>query len=198
MSKNNLSSEQQVGLQRPSPAKTNENHWFVALVRTKSELATAKQLEEQGICCYVPTQDELKVWRNGRKSHTKRLLLPGMVLVHCTEETRKTTVVKHYNVLRFMMNRAATPSLWGNTRIAVVPQKEIDLLKYLLGEASLLSSLVPQRFEYGTEVRITKYEFAGMYGEIIGHLHNNVFIVQLSILGDVQIHVDATFLERLH
>ena len=62
MSKNNLSSEQHGGLQRPLTTKANEKHWFVALVRTKSELATAKQLEEQGICCYVPTQDELKVW----------------------------------------------------------------------------------------------------------------------------------------
>lgn len=198
MSNNNLSSKQHVGLQQPSPAKTNKKHWFVAMVRTKSELATVKQLKEQGICCYVPTQDELKVWRNGRKSHTKRLLLPGMVLVHCTEETRKTTVVKHYNVLRFMMNRAATPSPWGNTRIAVVPQEEIDLLKCLLGEASLPPSLVPQRFKKGTEVRITKHEFAGLCGEIIGHLQGNVFTVQLSILGNVQIRVDATFLERLH
>lgn len=176
-------------------AQTTTQQWFVAYVRTKSEKTTAAALANLGITTYVPTQLEIKVWRNGRRAKQERVVLPNLLLVHCTEHERKTCVAAHPNVVRFMMNRAASLTASGFTRVAIVPQREIDLLKFLLGQSEVPVTLTAPTLVKGQHVRVTGGSLHGLEGTVVHHAGQHHFVVELDVLGCAHISIEENLLE---
>lgn len=70
-----------------------EKHWYVAVVNNNSERSVAERLMDARMGdayeCYVPTQREKRVWRNGRKKDVDRVLLPAMLFVTENQEIYK-------------------------------------------------------------------------------------------------------------
>ncbi len=72
-----------------------KSYWFVAIVNHNSEKRSSEKLNNMNIENYLPTQTELRVWRNGRKAKVDRIVIPSIIFVYCTEQKRKGIVGLH-------------------------------------------------------------------------------------------------------
>ena len=139
-----------------------EMKWFVAYVHTNTELRTADQLKLLGIESYVPTQFVKKIRKTGRKINGTRKVIPGMVFVKCNEQERRSQVVALPSVLRFLMDRSSI-----ERRVATIPQSEIDLLRFMVGQSEVLVTLDINRFSIGKKVRVLRGSLVGFEGDVV-------------------------------
>ena len=49
-------------------------NWYVAIVNNRSEKVSAEKLSKEGYEAYVASQEEYRLWRNGKKKKMKELL----------------------------------------------------------------------------------------------------------------------------
>lgn len=138
--------------------------WFVAIVNARHEKVVANKLNATGIEAYVATQKELRVWNNGRRKIIDRVIIPSLVFVKCTEQQRREIVTLPF-VFRFMINRTAdTGSL--NKPVAIIPEKEIDKLKFMLGQSDYQVNFAPVTYKVKDSVRIIRGSLTGLVGEV--------------------------------
>lgn len=140
-------------------------YWFVAIMRrNNTEKASAEQLRRLGYDCYVATQEEYRVWRNGRRARIERVVIPSVVFVHCSEQERRRIVNMPF-VSRFMTDRAAGFDAALCRPLAIVPEAQIRRLRFMLGESDSAVSFV-NRYVKGQRVRVVRGRLGGLEGEI--------------------------------
>lgn len=111
------------------------SYWFVAIVNHNSEKQSSEKLSKMGVVNYLPTQTEIRVWRNGRKSKVDRIVIPSTIFIYCTEQRRKEIVGLPF-ISRFMINKAGSIKNSTNRPLAIIPGNEIERLKFMLGQIS--------------------------------------------------------------
>lgn len=107
--------------------------WYVAVVNNRSEKRVAEKLTKMGVENYLPSQQEIHIWKSGKKVKIDKILIPAKIFVHCTERERKELVTLPF-IKRFMTNIARTSTL-SNKPLAVVTDDEMFKLKFMLGAA---------------------------------------------------------------
>lgn len=83
----------------------NERRWFIAFVGNNQEKAAARRLEGMDYEVYLPVQEVVSVWKDGRRKLRERIVLPNLLFLHLTELERKDVVALPF-VKRFMVDRA--------------------------------------------------------------------------------------------
>lgn len=66
--------------------------WYVAVVNNRSEKRVAEKLTKMGVENYLPSQQEIHIWKSGKKVKIDKILIPAKIFVHCTERERKELV----------------------------------------------------------------------------------------------------------
>lgn len=174
-----------------------KSHWFVAIVNHNSEKQSSEKLTKMGIVNYLPTQSEIRVWKNGRKSKVDRIVIPSTIFINCSEQTRKEIVNLPF-IFRFMTNKAGVIQGSSNKPLAIIPDSEIDRLKFMLGQSDIPVEIRDKPFKAGDKVRIIRGSLAGLEGEVRDL--NNVkseLIVALDYFGCAQLFIDTINLERI-
>ena len=172
-----------------------KSHWFVAIVNHNSEKQASEKLTKIGVVNYLPTQSEIRVWRNGRKSKVDRIVIPSTIFVHCTEEKRKEIIGLPY-IFRFMTNKAGTSKNSSNKPLAVIPDSEIERLKFMLGQSDVPVEITEVPFKKGNNVRVIRGSLVGLVGKVIDT--NNAkseLIVDLEFFGCARLLIDTINLE---
>lgn len=136
--------------------------WFVAVVSHNGEHAVARRLGERGYVTYVASQREMRVWRDGRRKEVDRVVIPSTVFVRCAEHERRD-VVKVQGVSRFLMNRAGA----GGVCPAVVPDVQMDRLRFMLGATDRPVEFVGRPLRAGMQVRVVRGSLRGLVGEVV-------------------------------
>ncbi len=173
----------------------SKGHWFVAIVNHNSEKQVSEKLTKIGVVNYLPTQSEIRVWRNGRKSKVDRIVIPSTIFVHCTEEKRKEIVGLPY-IFRFMTNKAGTSKDSSNKPLAIISNSEIERLKFMLGQSDVPVEITEKNFTNGDKVRVIRGSLSGLEGEIAKT--NNTkseLIVSLEMFGYARLYIDTLNLE---
>lgn len=170
-------------------------HWFVAVVRHNTEKSAAEKLEKTGYRCYVPVQEEVRVWKNGRRATVERVVIPSVVFVNCTEEVRKEIVRLPY-ISRFMTDKAGTPTATGHKPFASIPDMQIDRLKFMLGNSDTPVMFSPAPYRRGDVVRVIRGRLLGLVGEIqhIDDRHSEL-TVRLDCLGNARLAIETINVE---
>lgn len=137
--------------------------WFVAVVSHNGEHAVARRLGERGYVTYVASQREMRVWRDGRRKEVDRVVIPSTVFVCCAEHERRD-VVKVQGVRGFLMNRAGR----GGSSVAVVPDVQLDRLRFMLGATDRRVDFVGEGLRAGMCVRVVRGSLCGLCGEVVG------------------------------
>ena len=138
--------------------------WFIAIVNARHEKLVANKLEGLGFEAYVATQQELKLWKNGKKKLIDRVIIPSIVFIKCSEKERRQ-IVSFPFIYRFMVNRTAASGTL-NKPVAVITDKEIDKLKFMLGQSDYPVNFEPRSFRIKDNVRVIRGSLAGLVGEI--------------------------------
>ncbi len=175
-----------------------KSHWFVAIVNHNSEKQSSEKLNDLHIENYLPTQTELRVWRNGRKARVDRIVIPSVIFVHCTEQKRKEIVGLPF-IFRFMTDRAgvSVDSLRKPlAMLAIVPDEQIERLKFILGQSDIPVSMTERPYKVGDKVRVIRGSLKGLEGEVL-NLGNSKseLIVVLDFFGCARLLIDTMNLE---
>lgn len=172
------------------------SHWFVAIVKQNTEKAVRDRLEESGHECYVAVQEEMHVWKNGRKSKVERVLIPSIVFIRSTEEERKKIVNLPY-ITRFMVDPAS--GLQGDHRpLAKVPADQIEKLRFMVGHSSSPVTIGTKNYKKGDKVRVIRGSLKGMEGEVnSSDGKSSELVVNIDFIGSARLKIDTINVEPI-
>ncbi len=172
-----------------------KSYWFVGIVNHNSEKQSSEKLSKKGVVNYLPTQTEIRVWRNGRKSKVDRIVIPSTIFIYCTEQRRKEIVGLPF-IFRFLTNKAGSIKDSTNKPLAIIPDNEIERLKFMLGQSDIPVEITEKPFKAGDKVRVVRGNLAGLEGEVM-NMNNakSELIVALDFFGCAKLSIDTQNLE---
>lgn len=171
--------------------------WFVAIVKNNTEKSAEERLGRLGHETYVARQQVLRVWKNGRKAKVDKVLIPAMVFVKCTEAERKEIVALPF-ISRFMTNKAAASADSSTKPLAVIPQEQIDTLKFMLGQSDIPVTMVAAPYKVSDRVVVVRGNLRGLEGEVVQTADGKSdLIIRVDLLGCAQVTINALDLEPL-
>lgn len=172
--------------------------WFVAIVNRNAEKTAVEKFEKLRIKHYLPTQTEIRVWKNGRKAKVDRVVIPSTIFVYCTEQQRREIVGLPF-INRFMTNKAGTVGGCQHKPIATIPDKQIEILKFMLGNSDIPVSITTICFKQGDKVRVRRGQLMGLEGEVLDMSKDkSELIVRLDIFGCASLTIDTINLEIIN
>ena len=168
-------------------------NWYIAYVHTNTEKKTSQLLDSMGIENYVALQEIVKLGRNGRKMKTTKKVIGGMVFVKCTDAQRLKEVAHIPYVLRFMMDRSGT-----QRKVATVPQSQMDLLRFMVGQSEVPVEFSQGEFAVGKKVRVVRGALMGIEGTVKEIKPDMTeVIVQLDTIGCARLAIESFNLESV-
>ena len=187
-----------------------ERRWYVAIVNHNTEKNTAERLRQMGYDTYVATQQEYRLWRNGRRAKIDRVVIPSTVFIRCTEAER-LQAVRLPQIFRFLTNRAARQ---GDTPAppAVIPEIQLHKLRFMLGHSERPVGFLPRQLSKGDKVRVIRGGLRGLEGEVLrvpssakaadpdqdpDSVPDTELLVRLDILGCARVSINPLDLEPI-
>lgn len=168
--------------------KANVGYWVAALVQMNTEKKAGLQLSKLGYHHYIPTQTEIHQWSD-RKKKIDRIVIPTIVFVRVDK--------KEENELRkqpFIYKLISYP---GQKEAAVIPDEQIEQLKFMLDNADSAIEFTDSVFEIGEEVEIAKGPLKGLYGELCYTEKGKPMIgIHVKLLGYSLVNVDIRDVKR--
>ena len=171
--------------------------WYVAIVNNNTERLCGARIESLGFATYVPLSIDERRTPDGRVKTVARVVIPSVVFVRCTELQRRREVVTLPFVKRFMTDRARlTPT--GSHPVAVVTDREIRTLRFLLYNSDVPVTVEQRPVRVGDRVRVVRGKLIGIEGNIVRSGGSAYLVVQLDVLGcaKIQIHPDDVEIVR--
>lgn len=167
-----------------------EAKWFVAVVNNRSEKSCAEKLTKMGIENYVPVQEELRIWNNGKRVMAEKVMIPSKIFIHCTESKRREIVNLPF-IFRFMTNKAGTSVNTVSKPLAVVPNHEIEQLKFMLGVTDAKVAFT-DRFVKGDKVKVRRGPFRGLVGVVLEDAESKTshLYIDIDFLGSAYVEID--------
>ncbi|MCM1139807.1 MAG: UpxY family transcription antiterminator [Muribaculum sp.] len=171
--------------------------WYVAIVNNRSEKKNAKKLTAFGIENYVPIQKDKRLWSNGRHATVDRVVIPTVIFIRCTEQQRRE-IVKLPFIFRFMTNRTGASTKSDSKPIAIVSNREIETLKFMLEQSDTPVFICDAPYKKGELVKVIRGSLAGLVGEVARSAgKQKELAIRLDTLGCALLTIDSSFLERI-
>ena len=170
-------------------------HWYIAYTKSCQEKKSAEILGRLGFESYVPVQKEPHKWSD-RIKIVDHILIRGLVFVRCTNAERKEVLGGVPYIYAFMMDRA-TRDKDGNSRPAVIQDREMERFKFMVSHAKGEVRISSETFEPGDQVRIKEGPLAGMECEVVKVEGRTTAIVRLGVLGAATASVAAVNITKI-
>lgn len=169
-------------------SKVNAEYWVAALVQMNTEKKVSSQLSKLGYHHYLPTQTEIRQWSD-RKKKIDRIVIPTIVFVRVDKEGENELRKQAY-IYRFI-------SYPGQKDAAIIPDEQIEQLKFMLGKADSPIEFMDCVFEIGEEIEIVRGPLKGLYGELCYTEKGKPMIgIQVKLLGYSLVNVDIKDVKR--
>ena len=132
-------------------------YWVAALVKMNTEKKVGAKLTQLGYHNYVPTQTEIRQWSD-RKKKIDRVIIPMVVFILVNKE-EENCLRRSSIVYRFI-------SYPGQKDVAVIPNEQIEKLKFMLHNADSAVEFSDTIYEIGEEIEILRGPLRGLCGEL--------------------------------
>ena len=156
--------------------------WYVAVVNRNSEKLIREKLLLKGYEAYVASQMEDHIWKNGRKKKIERVLITAKIFIRLTEKERLDVVHLPY-INYFLTNKAMAANSFGVHPLAVIPDREMQMLRFMLCNADSPVDFVSTQFRAGDRIRIIRGALKGFEGEVARITGETYVFIRLSVLG---------------
>lgn len=174
-----------------------KRQWFVAIVKHNTEKSVGNKLEKSGHICYVPIQKELHEWKSGKRVKVDKVVIPSVIFIYCTLKERKE-IVSFPFINRFMTNKAGMTINSNHKPLAVIPDSQIDILKFMLGQSDIPIDITEKPFRNGDKVRVIRGSLAGLEGEVIDTKDGkSELIVALEFFGCARLSIEQKNLLKI-
>ena len=168
--------------------EAHPERWVAALVQMCTEKKVGDRLMKLGIENYVPTQTEIHQWSD-RKKKIERVVIPMVVFVCADEATER--ILRMQSFIRKILTYP------GQTAAAVIPDDQIDRLKFMLKQSDSPVELMPENLRVGDRVRIVRGALKGLEGELCKSVpEKSMVAIRIDGLGYACVSVSVGDLER--
>lgn len=168
--------------------ETNERRWLAAYVRMHHEKKVRDRLKEMGIECFLPIQEEVRMWSD-RKKKVERVLIPMMIFVHVNIEEQRR-VITLSSVMRFMVLR-------GEHTPTVIPDEQMEKFRFMVDFSESPVNFDSQMLRPGEKVRVIKGTLAGLEGELITLDGKSGIAIRINQLGCAIVEMQSSMVERI-
>lgn len=169
--------------------EAHPKYWIAALVQMCTERKVGEKLSKLNIENWVPTQSEIHQWSD-RKKRVLRVVIPMIVFarVDNVEETQLKS-------LSFINKILSYP---GQKNPAIIPDEQIERLKFMLNNAESNVELDNNQLQIGEQVRIVRGSLKGLEGEL--HVIDSdkmMVALRIECLGCACVKVSSADIERI-
>lgn len=162
--------------------------WIAVLVQMCTEKKVGERLAKLGVENYVPIQAEIRQWSD-RKKKVERVVIPMVVFVHTDEKTERTLRMQS-----FIRKILTYP---GQTVAAVIPDGQIERLKFMLGQADSPVEMMEQGLQVGDKVQIVRGALQGLEGELCKCMSDKSMVaIRIEGLGYACVRVSLEDVEK--
>lgn len=188
--------------QVPSAQKVDDavgvpnRQWFVAIVGRNTEKACRERLSALGYESYVATQMETRVWRTGQKKQVERVLISNILFIHVTERER-LEIVKLPYINYFLTDKAGHTNDFGRHPLAVIPDSQMDMLRFMLYHADSPVSFTSEPLHLGDHIRVIRGQLTGCEGYVAKDGNQTHLVVRIDFLGSAQVSISSDDLEKI-
>ena len=188
--------------QVPSTQKVDDavgvpnRQWFVAIVGRNTEKACRERLSALGYESYVATQMETRVWRTGQKKQVERVLISNILFIHVTERER-LEIVKLPYINYFLTDKAGHTNDFGRHPLAVIPDSQMDMLRFMLYHADSPVSFTSEPLRLGDHIRVIRGQLTGCEGYVAKDGNQTHLVVRIDFLGSAQVSISSEDLEKI-
>lgn len=169
--------------------EAHPKYWVATLVQVRSEKAVGKKLDGLKIENYVPTQKEIHQWSD-RKKKVERVIIPLVVFVHADKATIKRLIT--YTFIHKVL------SYPGTNIPALIPDIQIETLKFMLKQSEALVEMRHTVFKTGDYVRVVRGPLKDLEGELCRvESDKSAVAVQIEGLGFACVNIDRSDLINL-
>ena len=152
--------------QETAPHEKLQRSWFVAFVNHNTEKAVRERLEKLGYEAFVASRDEVHRWRNGRRKKVDVVVITSLVFIRCTEKERRF-IVNFPFIKAFLVNKAGKLNSYGGRPLAVIPDRQMDMLRMMLGKSDAPVHFAPSHFSLGDTVRVEGWGEDAFIGQVV-------------------------------
>ena len=164
--------------------------WIAVLVQVCTEKKVGEKLSRIGIENYVPTQLEIHQWSD-RKKKIEHIVIPMVVFVYTDEHTEKQ--IRNFSFIYKIL------SYPGSKSSAIIPDQQIDQLKFMLKHAESKVELNNNIFNVGEQVRIARGPLKGLEGELFYVIAEKPIVgIRIECLGYACVNVSKSDIVSLN
>ena len=132
--------------------------WIALYTRPRSEKKVRAYLDSIGVENYLPVQNQLRQWSD-RKKLVEVVVIP-MVIFVLIEKSKISDIINNSLIIKPL-------SLPGGVKYAVIPERQIARLKFILGQSEYPVSFDPTILKVNDKVRVVRGPLMGLTGEIL-------------------------------
>lgn len=168
--------------------EAHPKRWIAALVQMCMEKKVGERLTKLGVENYVPTQTEIRQWSD-RKKKVERVVIPMVVFVHTDEKTERT--LRMHSFIRKILTYP------GQTAAAVIPDDQIERLKFMLRHSDSPVEMMAQNLQVGDRVHIIRGALQGLEGELCKCVpEKSMVAIRIEGLGYACVNVSVEDIEK--
>ena len=168
--------------------EAHPKRWIAALVQMCTEKKVGERLTKLGVENYVPTQTEIRQWSD-RKKKVERVVIPMVVFVHTDEKTERS--LRMHSFIRKILTYP------GQTAAAVIPDNQIDRLKFMLRQSDSPVEMMEQHLQVGDKVHIVRGALQGLEGELYKNVDKSMVAIHIEALGYACVSVSVEDIEKI-
>lgn len=164
----------------------SEPKWFAVYTRSKSEKVVKRLLASKNIECYLPLQKVTRRYTRKIKSY-EIPLISCYIFVKIVKD-QYVPVLETENVVKFIRL---------SKNLLAIPEKEIDLLKLVVGEGENVEAQMGS-FVEGDEVEVVGGKLTGIRGKLIEKQGKKQMVVELDTVGySLKMNIDIALLRKV-
>ena len=169
--------------------EAHPKRWIAALVQMCAEKKVGERLTKLGMENYVPAQAEIRQWSD-RKKKVERVVIPMVVFVHTDEKTERSLRMQS-----FIRKILTYP---GQTAAAVIPNDQIERLKFMLKQSDSPVEMMEQNLQEGDKVQIVRGALKGLEGVLSKNVtEKSVVAIRIEALGYACVSVSVEDIEKM-
>ena len=170
--------------------EAHPKRWIAALVQSCTEKRVGTRLDKLEVENYIPTQTEIHQWSD-RKKKIERIVIPMIVFIHTDEMTERRLRMQTY--IRKILSY---PGQW---KAAVIPDSQINRLKFMLRHAETSVELLEQSLQVGETVRVVRGPLKGLEGEICMAKDDKPMVaIRIDCLGYACVNIEKSDVEIIN
>ena len=164
--------------------------WIAVLVQMCTEKKVGEKLNKMKIENYVPTQQEIHQWSD-RKKKIDRIVIPMVVFIRTDENTEKQ--IRNFSFIYKLLSYPC------QKETAIIPDTQIERLKFMLKHAESEVLLNEKIFSVGESVRIARGPLKGLEGELCYVTEEKPMVaIRIECLGYACVNVSKTDIENVN